>query len=195
MNRIKLIVGLLNPGEKYSFTRHNAGAWYINLLIKKYNLNIKKNLKFFGFTSNLCINNNKFHLLLPNTFINLSGIAVKTISKFYNILPEEILVAHDELDLPPGIIRFKFGGNHGGHNGLKDIISNFSNNKNFYRLRIGIGHPGNREKVNQFVLSHPSSYEKELINHAINEAVICTDLLFTSGYVKAINRLNSFKIK
>ncbi|MXP50985.1 aminoacyl-tRNA hydrolase [Pantoea sp. SoEX] len=195
MNKIKLIVGLLNPGAKYYLTRHNAGAWYINLLVKKYKINIKKNINFFGSISSLRINNNNIYILLPNTFINLSGMSVKNVSNFYNIFPEEILIAHDDLDLPPGIIKFKQGGGHGGHNGLKDIIGKLRNNKNFYRLRIGIGHPGNRDKVNQFVLSKPDNDEKELINLALHEAVICTEILFKIGYVHALNRLNSFKIK
>ncbi|PPI88119.1 aminoacyl-tRNA hydrolase [Candidatus Pantoea edessiphila] len=192
MSKIRLIVGLLNPGKPYNFTRHNVGAWYINSLIEKYHLCIKKDYRFFGNTSKLYIDNHKLYLLMPNTFMNLSGTAVRMMANFYKILPEEILIAHDELNFPPGIAKFKYGGSHGGHNGLKDIINKF--NVNFYRLRIGIGHPGNQNKVNQFVLSEPPHNEKKLINHAINQAVICTELWLTTGYIKAINRLNSFRI-
>ncbi|PPI88787.1 aminoacyl-tRNA hydrolase [Candidatus Pantoea edessiphila] len=191
MNRLKLIVGLLNPGKKYVFTRHNVGAWYLSSLIKKYNLFLKNNSKFFGLTSKLDIDHNILYLLMPDTFMNLSGTAVNTMSKFYNIKPEEILIVHDELNLPPGIAKFKQGGSHGGHNGLKDIINKFGNNKNFYRLRIGIGHPGDSDQVERFVLSEPSVDEKKLINKAIVEALFCTEIWLKNNYTKAVNCLNS----
>src|SRR5699024_6772324 len=118
---------------------------------------------------------------------------VAAISKFYQIKPEEILVAHDELDLNPGVAKMKLGGGHGGHNGLKDIISQLGNNANFYRLRIGIGHPGDKNKVIGFVLGKPSQPEQSAIEHVITEAVCCTELLFKDGLSKAINRLHAFK--
>ncbi|PPI86824.1 aminoacyl-tRNA hydrolase [Candidatus Pantoea edessiphila] len=192
MNKIKLIVGLLNPGARYIDTRHNVGAWYVNLLIEKHNLTIKNSLSFFGFTSSMRISSDKIYLLMPNTFMNLSGQAVKAISTYYNILPEEILIAHDELDFPAGIAKFKYGGGHGGHNGLRDIIKQLGNSKNFYRLRIGVGRPRNRNHISQFVLSEPPNNEKKLICNVINEAIICTEIWLTHDYHKAINRLNAF---
>lgn len=132
-------------------------------------------------------------LLVPTTFMNLSGKAVGTLANFYRIQPEEILVAHDELDLPPGIVKIKQGGGHGGHNGLKDIISALGNNKNFYRVRIGIGHPGHKDLVAGYVLSKPSPTDQSLIDSAVDEAGRCVEILFKDGIVKATNRLNSFK--
>jgi len=125
--------------------------------------------------------------------MNLSGKAVQTVATFYQIKPEEILVAHDELDLNPGIAKLKLGGGHGGHNGLKDIINKLGNNPNFYRLRIGIGHPGDKNKVVGFVLNKPSQPEQNLIDQAINESVRCTEVLLKQGIDAAMNRLHSFK--
>ena len=115
-------------------------------------------------------------------------------ANFYRIKPEEILVLHDELDLPPGSVKLKLGGGHGGHNGLKDIVAALGNNNNFYRLRIGIGHPGHRDLVAGYVLNKPSPIEREALEKALDEATSCVELLFKDGIVKATNRLNSFKI-
>ena len=114
--------------------------------------------------------------------------------RFYRIKPEEILVLHDELDLPPGTVKLKQGGGHGGHNGLKDIVAQLGNSNNFYRLRIGIGHPGHRDLVSGFVLNKPAPAEREALDKALDEATDCIELLFKEGMVKATNRLNSFKI-
>ncbi|EPT4872008.1 aminoacyl-tRNA hydrolase, partial [Escherichia coli] len=114
-------------------------------------------------------------------------------ASFFRINPDEILVAHDELDLPPGVAKFKLGGGHGGHNGLKDIISKLGNNPNFHRLRIGIGHPGDKNKVVGFVLGKPPVSEQKLIDEAIDEAARCTEMWFTDGLTKATNRLHAFK--
>ena len=132
-------------------------------------------------------------LLVPTTFMNLSGKAVGALANFYRIKPEEILVAHDELDLPPGIAKIKQGGGHGGHNGLKDIVASLGNNNNFYRVRIGIGHPGHKDLVAGYVLGKPSPTDKPLIDAAVDEASRCVDVLFKDGIVKATNRLNAFK--
>ena len=128
-------------------------------------------------------------LLVPTTFMNLSGKAVAAMASFFRINPDEIPVAHDELDLPPGVAKFKLGGGHGGHNGLKDIISKLGNNPNFHRLRIGIGHPGDKNKVVGFVLGKPPVSEQKLIDEAIDEAARCTEMWFTDGLTKATNRL------
>ena len=130
MSSIKLIVGLANPGAEYAATRHNAGAWYLDLLAERHNQSLKEEAKFYGYTARLALAGEDVRLLVPTTFMNLSGKAVAAMATFYRIAPEEILVAHDELDLPPGIAKFKQGGGHGGHNGLKDIISKLGNNNN-----------------------------------------------------------------
>lgn len=193
MSKIKLIVGLANPGADYAQTRHNAGAWYVDLLTQRHQQSLKEESKFFGYTARINLNGNDVRLLVPTTFMNLSGKAVQAMANFYRIELDEILVAHDELDLPPGVVKMKLGGGNGGHNGLKDIQSKFSNNPNFYRLRIGIGHPGDKNKVVGFVLGKPPMSEQKLIDDAIDEALSCTDILMRDGYEKAINRLHSFK--
>ena len=193
MSKIKLIVGLANPGADYAQTRHNAGAWYVDLLAQRNQQSLKEESKFFGYTARINLNGNDVRVLVPTTFMNLSGKAVLAMANFYRIQPDEILVAHDELDLPPGVVKMKLGGGNGGHNGLTDIQSKFSNNPNFYRLRIGIGHPGDKNKVVGFVLGKPPTSEQKLIDDAIDEALSCTDILMRDGYEKAINRLHSFK--
>ncbi|MBG3012795.1 MULTISPECIES: aminoacyl-tRNA hydrolase [Enterobacterales] len=193
MSKIKLIVGLANPGADYAQTRHNAGAWYVDLLAQRHQQSLKEESKFFGYTARINLNGNDVRLLVPTTFMNLSGKAVQAMANFYRIELDEILVAHDELDLPPGVVKMKLGGGNGGHNGLKDIQSKFANNPNFYRLRIGIGHPGDKNKVVGFVLGKPPISEQKLIDDAIDEALSCTDILMRDGYEKAINRLHSFK--
>lgn len=193
MSQIKLIVGLGNPGAKYEETRHNAGEWLINELARRYNVSLKEETKYFGKTAKINTPQGEVRLLVPTTFMNLSGKAVGALANFFRIKPEEILVAHDELDLPPGSVKIKQGGGHGGHNGLKDIIACLGNNNNFYRLRIGIGHPGSRDLVSGYVLGKPSPDDKSQLDSVIDEAVRCIEILFQDGMVKATNRLNGFK--
>ena len=193
MTTIKLIVGLANPGNEYAATRHNAGAWFVDQLAERYHQSLKNEPKFFGYSSRITLSGQDVRLLVPTTFMNLSGKAVQAMATFYQIKPEEILVAHDELDVNPGIAKFKFGGSHGGHNGLKDIASKLGNNLNFYRLRIGIGHPGDKNKVVSYVLNKPSKSEQDLIDKAIDESVCCTEILLSNGIEAAMNRLHAFK--
>ncbi|HFI1491783.1 TPA: aminoacyl-tRNA hydrolase [Escherichia coli] len=190
---IKLIVGLANPGAEYAATRHNAGAWFVDLLAERLRAPLRAEAKFFGYTSRVTLGGEDVRLLVPTTFMNLSGKAVAAMASFFRINPDEILVAHDELDLPPGVAKFKLGSGHGGHNGLKDIISKLGNNPNFHRLRIGIGHPGDKNKVVGFVLGKPPVSEQKLIDEAIDEAARCTEMWFTDGLTKATNRLHAFK--
>ncbi|MEY8709398.1 aminoacyl-tRNA hydrolase [Mangrovibacter phragmitis] len=190
---IKLIVGLANPGAEYAATRHNAGAWYVDSLAQRHNQSLKDDPKFFGYSARIQVNGSDVRLLVPTTFMNLSGKSVLAMASFYRIMPDEILVAHDELDLPPGVAKFKTGGGHGGHNGLKDIISKLGNNPGFHRLRVGIGHPGDKNKVTGFVLGKPPLSEQQAIDAAIDEAVRCTDILFKDGLTLATNRLHAFK--
>mgnify|MGYP000312490957 CR=1 FL=1 len=126
-NQIKLLVGLANPGLEYKRTRHNAGAWVVEELARMHNVSLREEAKFFGLTGRIQSNGQDLRLLIPTTFMNLSGKAIASLAKFYQIKPEEILVAHDELDLPPGVAKFKKGGGHGGHNGLRDTITKLAN--------------------------------------------------------------------
>lgn len=194
MSEIKLIVGLGNPGEKYADTRHNAGEWLIERLARRFNVSLNPENKFFGKTVRTLLNGKEVRLLVPTTFMNLSGKAVGALASFYRIKPEEILVIHDELDLPAGTAKLKQGGGHGGHNGLKDIVAQLGNNNNFYRLRIGIGHPGHRDLVASYVLNKPSPADRDALEKVLDEATDCVEMIFKDGMVKATNRLNSFKI-
>lgn len=193
MAEIKLVVGLANPGAKYVDTRHNAGEWLIERLAKRFNFALKEEAKFFAKTARTLIAGQEVRFIVPTTFMNLSGKAVGALASFYRIKPEEILVLHDELDLPAGAIKLKQGGGHGGHNGLKDIIAQLGNSKAFYRLRIGIGHPGDKNLVSNYVLAKPAPSEKVAIERALDEAESCFETIIKDGVVKAMNRLNSFK--
>lgn len=193
VSNIKLIVGLANPGAEYDLTRHNAGAWYVELLAKHYNLFLKEESKFFGYTARVNLVENDVRLLIPTTYMNLSGKSVSALANFYRIKPTEILVAHDELDLMPGTAKIKLSGSNSGHNGLKDIQNKLGNNSDFYRLRIGIGHPGDKNRVVRFVLSKPTLTEQKLIDDTIDEAIRCTSILLNEGVNKAVNRLHAFK--
>ena len=194
MSEIKLIVGLGNPGDKYTDTRHNTGEWLIERLARRFNVSLNPEIKFFGKTARTLVNGKEVRLLVPTTFMNLSGKAVGALASFYRIKPEEILVIHDELDLLPGTAKLKQGGGHGGHNGLKDIVAQLGNNNNFYRLRIGIGHPGHRDLVAGYVLNKPSPADRDALEKMLDEATDCVEMIFKDGMVKATNRLNSFKI-
>ncbi|KYN89248.1 peptidyl-tRNA hydrolase [Vibrio cidicii] len=191
--QIKLLVGLANPGPDYAKTRHNAGAWVVEELARVHNVVLKNEAKFFGLTGRITMNGQDLRLLIPTTFMNLSGKSIAAVANFYQVSAEEIMVAHDELDLPPGIAKFKKGGGHGGHNGLRDTISKLANNKEFYRLRIGIGHPGHKDKVAGFVLGKAPADEQQLLDAAVDESVRCLDILLKEGLSKAQNRLHTFK--
>lgn len=193
MSQIKLIVGLGNPGAKYEGTRHNAGEWLINEIARMYNVSLKEEPKYFGKTAKISTPQGEVRLLVPTTFMNLSGKSVGALANFFRIQPEEILVAHDELDLPAGAVKIKQGGGHGGHNGLKDIVACLGNKNTFYRVRIGIGHPGSKDLVSGYVLGKPSPEDQRLLDSVIDEAARCVDILFKDGMVKATNRLNAFK--
>lgn len=193
MSQIKLIVGLGNPGDQYAHTRHNAGEWLINKLSDYHNFRLTPETKFSAKVARGFIANKEVRLVIPTTFMNLSGKAVGAIANFYRIEPEQIVIIHDELDLPPGVAKIKQGGGHGGHNGLKDIIAALGNNKNFYRLRLGIGHPGNKNLVSGYVLTKPPQNELSLIEKAIDESALCIEVLLKDGINQAMNRLNGFK--
>lgn len=193
MSDIKLIVGLANPGQQYADTRHNAGEWLIDRLSRRLGFSLKEENKFFGKTARARIGGQEVRFLVPTTYMNLSGKAIAALANFYRIKPEEILVIHDELDLPPGTGKIKQGGGHGGHNGLRDTIAQLGNNKNFYRLRVGIGHPGSKDLVVSYVLGKPSPTDNEKIQHFLDEATDCVEMIFTDGLAKATQRLHRFK--
>ena len=189
MRKIKLFVGLGNPGEDYKRTRHNAGFWWVDFIVKNHKLTLKKSSKFNGSFSKYTEDSDYF-FLQPHTFMNDSGLSVLALSRFYKIEPEEILVIHDELDIEPGNIKLKLGGGHGGHNGLKSIITSLGSN-NFWRLRIGIGHPGNKNKVTNFVLKAPSKNEMKSIEESIFNSYKIFSLLATGEFDKAMLNLHS----
>ncbi|EXJ10183.1 MULTISPECIES: aminoacyl-tRNA hydrolase [Nitrincola] len=190
---IALIVGLGNPGTQYAHTRHNAGADLVEQLAAHLNSPLKPEPRFHGFTTKVNLNNLSVHLLIPSTFMNLSGQSVAALANFYKIQANQILVAHDELDLQPGTARLKFSGGHGGHNGLRDIISRLGNTKDFYRLRIGIGHPGHASQVSGYVLTKAPKAEQLQTQAAIDEALRFLPLAVSGEWQRAMNQLHSFK--
>jgi len=187
---IRLIVGLGNPGSEYATTRHNAGFWWLDELAQKQNLHFKHEAKFHGLATSTQLHGHEMLLLKPQTFMNVSGRAVAALAQFYKITPAEMLVVHDELDLSPGVARLKMGGGHGGHNGLKDIIVHLGS-KDFWRLRLGIGHPGVAAEVSDFVLNNPRREERELIEQAMQHALEIVPLLIEGKTEAAMLRLHS----
>jgi PTH1 family peptidyl-tRNA hydrolase len=192
-DQIQLIVGLGNPGAQYDGTRHNAGFDYVDELANKHRGIWKSDSKYQAETCSIVIDGQKVWLLKPMTFMNRSGQSVGAFANFFKIPVNEILVAHDELDIPPGNARFKQGGGHGGHNGLRDIIAALGNNKNFYRLRLGIGHPGNARDVADYVLSKGKPEDRISLERAIDCALENTALAIEGQWSKAMNKLHSFK--
>ncbi|MEX2367067.1 MAG: aminoacyl-tRNA hydrolase [Pseudohongiellaceae bacterium] len=187
---IKLIVGLGNPGQQYRFTRHNAGAMFLETLCDDYRGELRPDSKLYGDSGRISIGGEDIRLLFPTTFMNHSGRAVAAISRYFRIPPETILVAYDELDLSVGTARLKDGGGHGGHNGIRDIISALGSN-NFKRLRLGIGHPGAAEKVLNYVLGQPPQKEADLIQDEIDKAVGIVPLLVEGKMQIAMNKLHT----
>ena len=181
-----------NPGSDYRGTRHNAGADFLTELARQCNTALQPDSKFFGLAGRASYAGHDLRLLIPTTFMNRSGQAVSAIARFYKIEPEEILVAHDELDIPAGCAKFKRGGGHGGHNGLRDIVPALGNDQNFYRLRIGIGHPGHASKVTGYVLGAPSQVDRKRIEACIDEAIATLPLLVAGDDAKAMSQLHSF---
>ncbi len=186
----RLIVGLGNPGAEYSETRHNAGFWFCERLAEKLGARFAHESRFHGFVAKAPPAGP--HLLMPQTFMNRSGQAVGALARFYRIDPAEMLVVHDELDIPPGQLRLKFGGGLGGHNGLKDITAHCGT-QDFWRLRIGIGHPGNRNEVINFVLKRPGREEQGLIDEAIDRALSAWPLLAQGQLNTAATQINARK--
>lgn len=189
-NKIKMIVGLGNPGSEYEQTRHNAGFWFIDELAWQYKATLKEEKKFFGSVARISISGSDLWLLKPSTFMNRSGQAVAALAQFYKIKPEEILAVHDELDIPCGRIKFKLGGGNGGHNGLKDIQARLGT-PDFYRLRLGIDHPGDRNLVVGYVLNKPSPEHRQQIDEAINKSLKAVPMLLAGEWEEAVRFLHS----
>ncbi len=193
MTGIRLIVGLGNPGPEYAQTRHNAGAWLVADWARRLGVELRQEARFHGEIARYQSGAHDVRLLLPTTFMNRSGQSVLAVATFFKILPQEILVAHDELDLPPGVARLKVGGGHGGHNGLRDIIATLSQQQGFARLRIGIGHPGQASQVSNFVLQRPPHSEMQLIEQAIDSTLALRERLLTGDFAGVMNQLNGLK--
>lgn len=187
---VQLIVGLGNPGTEYDATRHNAGADFVEALAAQYGAQLTSDSKFKGRTARVHIQGKDVRLLIPTTFMNCSGQAVGALANFFKIPPAAILVAHDELDMPPGKARLKIGGGHGGHNGLKDIIRSLGNSKEFGRLRLGIGHPGNAKLVASFVLKKAPMAELDLTEQASRFALESVPLLANGHWSEAMQQLH-----
>jgi peptidyl-tRNA hydrolase, PTH1 family len=188
---LQLIVGLGNPGPQYDQTRHNAGAEFVSALAQANQATLKPEKKFFGLHTKIRLGDSDCHCLIPTTFMNLSGQAVAAIANFYKIPVTAILVAHDELDIAPGTARFKNDGGHGGHNGLRDIISKLGS-REFKRLRLGIGHPGESRQVVDFVLKRAPSSERELLEASIDEALRHLPEVVQGNWNKAQTLMNGF---
>ena len=189
MHNIRLFVGLGNPGDKYTATRHNAGFWWIDQLAIQTNSQLQLDSKLFGVTGKLNPHADVW-LLKPTTFMNASGKSVAALAHYYKILPSQILVIHDELDLPPETVKLKKGGGHGGHNGLKDITAALGT-ADFWRLRLGIGHPGERHEVVNFVLKAPLKDEQTAIDGCIDKSLSIVPQLLNGDFENAMLKLHT----
>lgn len=187
---IQLIVGLGNPGTEYENTKHNAGVWFLQNLANRHDTSFHLQTKFKSHIAKISIAHQSCHLLIPNTYMNDSGLPIRLFSQFYQLQPSQILVAHDELDLPPGMIRLKTGGGHGGHNGLRDTIKHLGSNA-FHRLRIGIGHPGHKDLVTDYVLSKPKSIDARHIEDAIDDVIMLMPDVITGHIQTAMKTLHT----
>jgi len=190
MNPPRLIVGLGNPGPQYEATRHNAGFWWIDEICREHGITLASEGKFFGRTSRLRLGTREAWLLQPTTFMNASGRAVAALARFYRIAPHNILVVHDELDLPPGSVKLKRGGGNGGHNGLKDISAQLGT-PDYWRLRLGIGHPGEKSAVVNYVLKPPMKDEAVLIEDTIDQSVKLLPMLLEGSFEAAMLKLHT----
>lgn len=189
----RLLVGLGNPGPEYERTRHNAGFWLVDRVAARHGAPLRMERRFQGEAGRAVVDGRELWLLKPQTFMNRSGPSIRSLCDFYKIAPEQVLVAHDELDLPVGTVRLKQGGGAGGHNGLKDTIAHLG--PAFWRLRLGIGHPGNAREVVDYVLRRAPAHDEEAILAAVEEAAVELPRLWTEGAEKVMNRLHRFGAK
>ena len=189
---IKLFVGLGNPGPDYEATRHNAGFWWIDALARELKVNLVPERSYYGLAGRTSVNGQSVWLLQPQTFMNLSGKSVASLARFFKIQPEEILVVHDELDLPPGQVKLKRGGSHAGHNGLRDIHAQLGS-PDYWRLRIGIGHPGEKSEVANWVLKKPAPDQRTLIEDSIAHSLKAHTAMLAGDMDKATLLLHTTK--
>jgi PTH1 family peptidyl-tRNA hydrolase len=190
MASIKLIAGLGNPGRKHEKDRHNVGFWYVSRLAEAQRVELKSVAKYHGMVGKLMRPSGETWFVLPQTYMNLSGKSVGTLARFYKIMPDEVLVVHDELDFAPGVARLKLGGGVAGHNGLKDISAQLGT-QGFWRLRIGIGHPGDKDLVADYVLTAPPKSERELIEETLARCLDVAGLLLEGDMQAAMLRLHT----
>tara|TARA_B100001094_G_scaffold162684_1_gene157434 strand:+ start:269 stop:859 length:591 start_codon:yes stop_codon:yes gene_type:complete len=188
---VKLIVGLGNPGPQHDSNRHNAGVIFLHHLCKSYGGQLRGEQKFFGEFDSISIDGRDIKLIFPTTFMNHSGKSVSAVCKFYKIQPENMLVAYDEIDFDVGVTRFKEGGGHGGHNGVRDIINSIGGKRGFFRLRIGVGHPGHKSMVANYVLSDPSRSEAAIIMSNIEDAIRIIPKTIEGSWEEAMRFLHS----
>ena len=186
---LKLIVGLGNPGPEYARTRHNAGFWLVDELARRFGATFRNESRYHAELARVRVGGDELWLLKPMSFMNRSGGPVQSVASFYKIPVESILVAYDELDFPAGVVRLKQGGGAGGHNGMRDIIAQVGDA--FWRLRIGIGHPGDKSLVLNYVLGRPQPDDERLILEAVRSAIDVVPVLLTEGASKAMNRLHT----
>jgi PTH1 family peptidyl-tRNA hydrolase len=186
---LRVIVGLGNPGPEHQVTRHNAGFWLVDLLARRHGGEFRDYRKYSGETARVTISGQDLILLKPTTYMNRSGLSIRQVSDFFKIVPDDILVAHDELDLPVGSVRLKSGGGHGGHNGLRDAIAHIG--ESFWRLRLGIGHPGNKAEVIDYVLTRAPRVEEDHILEAVSMAADAVPLMLEQGAERAMTKLHS----
>lgn len=186
---LKLIVGLGNPGREYTRTRHNAGWWFVERLAARSHGSWRQDAKQHTELARIAIADTELWLLKPTAFMNRSGAPVAAVANFYRIAPAEILVVHDDIDLPPGVARLKQGGGHGGHNGLRDVIAHIG--AEFWRLRLGVGHPGSKDLVLDAVLDRPTPAEQQAIDEALSRALEIVPELLRAGAQKAMLSLHS----
>jgi len=186
---LRAILGLGNPGPDYARTRHNAGFWFAELLARRHGGTFRVEPKFHGELARVKIAGQDLLLLKPATFMNRSGQAAQALAHFYKLAPADILAAHDELDLAVGTMRLKAGGGHGGHNGLRDLHAVFGDS--YLRLRIGIGHPGDKSLVHNYVLSRPSKADEDLILQGLDSAADAIETWFAKGWEKAMTQLHT----
>jgi len=187
---IKLIVGLGNPGPEYAATRHNAGFWFVDEVARTLKVSLAPERSYFGLAARANTPRGPVWLLEPMTYMNLSGKAVAALARFFKIAPQEILVAHDELDLPPGQLKLKLGGSHAGHNGLKDIHAQLGS-ADYWRLRLGIGHPGVKAEVVDYVLRKPSPEHRAAIENGVTQSLAVLDLLLAGEMERAMMKVHA----
>lgn len=189
---LKLLVGLGNPGPEYEDTRHNAGFWWLEAVARALNVHLQPERSYFGRAARAMVHGQPIWLLEPTTFMNRSGQSVAALARFFKIQPEEILVAHDELDLPPGELKLKKGGGHAGHNGLRDIHAQLGSS-DYWRLRIGIGHPGHRSEVANWVLKKPAPDQREALEISLERALRALPDLLADRMDKATALMHTSK--